>query len=262
MRSRLQKLSPLLSDRLVFFAVLIAAGSIFTLIYLILNGNTPQVYTDIVTGYVSTRGCNISADHSLFYILSVFGAALYGIYFLGTRQTARIGAASLEHSPEDRSIFDSIISILVLCGTCYLVYTKTHPLIIVCLLLLLLLLAVDKAAVPPGLTFLCLGSYAVISLYRLYIYFGGAAAQLKQTTDPEELADILASTEVSLYEVIVPVFALAVILALRRDRQTCFIRGILVAQCFVPFLLLIYLTSDYLYKNYYTKITPPRRLFC
>lgn len=262
MRTRIQKLRSLLADRLVFFAVLILAGCLFTLIYLVLNGNTRQVYTDIVTGYPTLYGSNISADHSLFYILSVLGAALYGVYFLGTKQAARDGAARLERLPENHSNLELIISILVLAGTCYLVYTKTHPLIILCLLLLLLLSTVDRSVSPLGLTFLCLGSYAVISLYRIYIYLGGAAAQLQQTTDPEQLADIIASTEVSLYAVIVPVFALAVFFALHRDRRTHFIRGILVAQCFVPFLLLIYLASDYLYNNYYTKIDPPRKQFC
>lgn len=262
MSSRMQKLRSLFEDRLVFFAVLICAGCIFTLVYLVLTGNADQVYTDIVVGDLAAYGSNKSSERSLFYILSLVGSAFYFLYFMWSKQAGRLSASSPDRPVAVSDTTAVSIALFVLLATSCLFYNEVHSLLAACFLCFLLLLVVDKALVPLSITFVCVCLYAVIAVYRLYIHLGGALRSLPRTDSSADMAAFTATLSRSFLPiryVLAPILLLTVCLCCLKIRKTCFVRGILAGQCFVPLLLLVYLAADYTYQGQYIRLDPPPR---
>ena len=277
-----------------FFLFMLAAGAVLILLYLILTGNAHQVYTDVVNGYTSADGSNKSAERRLIYGLSIAGATVYTIYYLlkhrenplqsanppdasaasgsgspapvSSRDSLFASAASGSGSPAPASSRDSffasadpqapssgypgalsdhgpvyvIVALAVITAVEYFVNSSVNVLALTGVITSLILCVRKRSMVVPGVSFLFLCAYAVCGAYRLYVSLGGDYALNVKTA-------ALLSMGLTL-------------LLMIHGRETAYYRADLIAQLLIPFTLLIYLASRYLFKGEMVSISVPNQV--
>ena len=223
--------------RLILFACLLVVGAIAILAYACFTGNTDQVYSDIVNEYTAMWGSNKSAERSMFYLFSVAGAVAYAACYLSNSKVRK--ADDVKTVTQNRFV---ITGLAVSCVVSYVVWSSIHWLVIAGLLLVAAAQLKAKDTVTSAAAFLFICSYAICALYRLYVFCGGNSA--------------LNFRHVSLISLILAVGILAV-----STNSKIYHRGIMICQLFIPFSMLITLSSTYKYgDNEYTKIHTPRRI--
>lgn len=198
---------------------------LFVVAYLIVTGNRPQVFTDIVNEYTAIEASNKSAERNLFYILAVAGVFAVSVFYFRNRAHAGSVLGSGERKRKSETLL--VLSIAALSAMYYFIYSGTNGLLVSSVLLLLLLFLYDRKDVVPGTIFLYVCSYAICAAYRIYVLLGGGNA-------------------VSMMTVSLTAFGASVILMFQgRGKNGIFERGVLAVQLALPFLLLVYLASGY-----------------
>lgn len=229
--------------RLTFLLSMILGGGILIVVYLALTGNVQQVFKDVVNGNTAMDGSNKSAERTLVYAFSILGSIVYFIYFLTTQKL------SCKHCPGQRmgNAYDHtpyiVLALSIFISTYYFVYLETNVLLNAAAVLVLVLYAVDKTLVTMGLAFLYSGIYAFCACFRVYAFAGG-----------EKSLSVVICVILSL------IMAFAVLPRIKWNKKEAFCRGIMVFQLFIPFLLLIYLTSKYKYEGNCIRVHVPYKI--
>lgn len=221
-----------------FFIILTAAGCCFTVFYLILTGNANQVYTDIVNEHTAQDASNKSAERNLFYILSLVGGLFYALYFFWMQKKYGREEKTVS-TPKQTSYLG--LAVLALTGFYYLIWQGTNPLLLLASLYFLLLLLVERELASTGLAFFFLTAYAIMALYRLYVTLGGMK-------------------ESNFAAVVALAFTISCLFLFLQKRTIAFRRGILICQLFIPFALLLYTASGYLYQGEAMELPVPLRV--
>lgn len=225
------------SNRLLFLFAMFVVGAGGILVYLAMTGNTFQKFTDIVIEYTSIHASNKSAERNLFYIFSTVGAVIYTIYYFVTQgkniDNTNEGAEKVSN---DRLI---IIALAIFSGMYYFVYQGSNWLLLAALVVGLGTMWCHRKLVIPSVAFVFVNSYAIFGLYRLHVMIGG-----KHTLNINIVA--LVSMIVSF-----------ILLGFSKKVKDLFQRGILISQLFLPFTLLVYLSSNYLYHGEIKYVSVP-----
>lgn len=233
--------------RLVFLAIMVVLGAVFAVAYLALNGNAPQVYTDIVSEYTAIDASNKSPERLLIYILSIGGSLAYALYYFWSRRRYKgADAPNLERgkSDEAESGYKTLmLLIIMMTGVYYFVYQGTAPILIASLFCMLLVGIKDQSQAIPVMAFLWLAHYAIFAAYRIYVLLGGRKP---------------------IGMVSVTVWASALTIALlfyRKWNGGVILRGILLCQFVMPFLLLLYTMSNYKYNGTIVSLHTPYKVW-
>lgn len=223
--------------RRLFWAGMLAAGCLFVIAYLVLTGNSPQVFTDIVNEYTAIHASNKSAERNLFYLLSVAGALACVVFYFKTHADRTAELTETEKMLE----MPLVLAIVAFSAMHYFIYSGVNWLLAASMILVLLLFLYDRKDVVPGTVFLFLCSYAFCGIYRVYVLLGGDRA-------------------VSMMTVSLAALALSVILLFKgKEKDGMYVRGVLAAQLTVPFLLLVYLASRYQSREMLMEFSVPAR---
>ena len=217
-----------------FWAVLLAAGSIFALTFLSVCGNIPQKYKDIIIEYVAWVAGNKSAEMQLLYILIGAGCAAILIYYCYRRSSftktrTRKVRADAEMLRDD-GIFFAMCAICITAGIYYFAYQGFSPVLSASVILAMILLCIDKDLFVPGIIFYYSSFYGAIALYRVYALFGG------ETAINEASLTIVASL-------------LSLMILISTNRRTNYIRGTMAVQIMIPCLLLVFFQTKYRYNG-------------
>ncbi len=221
-----------------FFIILTTAGCCFTVFYLILTGNAHQIYTDIVNEHTAQDASNKTAERNLFYILSLVGGGLYTAYFFWVQR--KYGREKQQLEASGRTSYLGL-AVLLLTGFYYLIWQGTNPLLLLASLYFLLVLLVERELASTGLAFFFLSTYAIMALYRLYVTLGGMK-------------------ESNFVAVAALAFTISCLFLFFQKRTIVFQRGILICQLLIPFALLLYTASGYLYQGESMELPVPLRV--
>lgn len=217
----------LFKKRSLFWCSLILLASVFSLVYLILNGNTPQSYTDIIVEYTALTDSNKSMDISLFKILIAVGSLFVLLYELSmsrnkTEMGTRVSAGNRLEG------WEFVLESVIIISTVYLfLYQKINYPIFISIIYFVILSSFDREAAVTGIFLYYTAYYCVFAIYRIYVFFGG------ETNTNDMLLTIAAL-----------VVACAPLLA--ADRKKAMIRANMLAQVLIPFLMLVFLQDKYL----------------
>ncbi|MGN0131685.1 MAG: hypothetical protein ACI4AA_04530 [Lachnospiraceae bacterium] len=229
---------------LLFFMGMLVVGGMAIIAYLVLTGNTPQIFYDVVNEYTAKIGSNKSAERALFYIFSLLGIVAYTFfYFRIQKKMAGSGINNPAETKEDKSCLYVILGVLIFTAVYCFVYSGVDCLLIAGLMMVIILFTIDKALVIPGMAYYFVSVYAICALYRIYVFAGG------QKT-------------LSLMSIVLIVILSSLVLLVidKENRTRSFLRGILLAQMIVPFSMLTYLASSYQYGEEYISIQIPYRV--
>lgn len=209
------------NKKLIFFISMMALGGLSVLFYLAATGNDNQVFTDVVIEYTSRYGINKSAERSLFYIFPVVGALIYACVFVirkwNTESTLK---------DEIKSSNFVFVALAVSFIVNLVVYKSVNYFVIAAVLLACIAKSINEKKVIPAASFFYISVYALCGIYRFYVLCHGSnSANINMITF---IAAVITIVSIVLFE-----------------NEKGIIRGIQVAQLFIPFTLLIYTLSSY-----------------
>lgn len=217
--------------RVWFLFLLIVMGTIFTLVYLALNGNTDQVFIDIITEYTSVFQSNKSAECNLLFILIFGGMLIYTIYFFVSKHK-RNDKQDLSIDIDAKNITkqkskEFICALLAMSAMFMLIFSGYYHIIAASVLYAAILYLIDCELVCAGICTYYLGVYTFIGLFRMYVYRGGVNS--------------VNSMMVAAFALIVSLMPLAF-----SDKKKAILRVAMVESIFVPCSLLVYLSNKYM----------------
>lgn len=229
--------------RLIFLGSMGIVGAVLIVVYLAFTGNEQQIYKDIVNGYTAIDGSNKSAERILMYAFSALGSIVYLVYFLATQKLSDKRSFIQKSVKEYDCLLSPVLILSILLVIQYFVYSEVNSMLIAAVILALILCIVDKTLVAIGLIFLFNCVYAVSAIYRIYVFAGG-----------KNSLNIITSIFISF------IILSAILMQKKRDRKTLFVRGIMVLQLFIPFVLLMYLASKYKYGEKFVSLHIPYKV--
>lgn len=227
---------------LMYFAIMIVVGMIFILGYLMITGNTPQVFTDVVQEYTSLHSSNKSAERNLFYIASILGILAYAIYYFRVISKRLLLEENIATDKDDKGALYVVIGLLVFTATLYFVYSATNWLLITGTIIAFILYVIDKKLTVLGTTFLFITAYAFCGIYRIYVVLGGLY--------PLSMMTVSALSAITLITV----------LAINDNCEQSLLKGTMIMQLFVPFTLFVFLNSTYAYGEEIISVHIPYRI--
>lgn len=230
------------NKRILFFCGMMIVGAVILIVYLVLTGNTPQMFNDVVNEYTAMLGSNKSAERNLFYILSFLGVIIYTVYFFITQKVSSSRMTVSREQREKNDYVYIILALVVFIGIYYFVYLETNPLLLAAAFLTSIIMLVNKEEVVSGISFFFICAYSVYAIYRGYVFVGG---------------------EKSLSIVTVALISLAIssgILSVNKSHKIGFVRGIMLVQVLIPFSLFIFLASKYKYGEEYLILHIPYKV--
>ncbi len=225
----------------LFFGMgMLIAGALFVIAYLVVTGNRPQIFTDIVNEYTAIHASNKSAERNLFYLIAIAGALAYSAFHFKMQTYASRAVDPKESDKKPEMLL--VLAILAFSVMNFFFYSGANWLLVTSLFLVLILLIYDRKDVIEGTVFLYICSYAVCAAYRTYVLFGG-------------------DNSVRMMTVSMISFVASVILMVKgREKNGIYIRGVLAAQLAVPFILLVYLASSYKTGEMLMELSTPIRV--
>ena len=214
-----------INKRILTFAILLFLGAIAILTYSTLTGNTNQKFTDLVIEYTAMDGSNKSAERSMFYLFSIVGALVYSFtFFCG--KWGNIVDAAVKVQGNNIIITGLLVSFL----TNLVIYKNVSWITLGAIILVGLLFFYGKISSVNvmALYFLCI--YGICGIYRCLVFIG---------------ADYSGDIRII---AIVAFIIVAAVVVIGKDNNLL-LKFILISQLFIPFTLLVYLASDYLYNG-------------
>ncbi|WP_428074522.1 hypothetical protein [Candidatus Avelusimicrobium luingense] len=222
-----------------FLGLMTVAGALFTLIFLAVTGNQPQVYTDIIVEWTSQVLSNKSAEMFLIYFLSLAGLLVYmGYYMYGPYN------AKFTDSPGKTISVERFIVGIVSCIMIYsiLVVGKLKFDIFSFFLLVCIASWRDKEHLIDDMIFFFLSIFTVYALYMLYAWFGGTHTINKHSP------------------AIVALISICVICLRPSYKSVLFQKSVLIMQIILPALLLVYVADRYLLNGEIVTVKPLLRI--
>lgn len=230
----------LAKKRIIFIALMLITGAIFTVIYLALTGNKPEIFTDVVIEYTSMLSSNKSAERTLIFILILMGIIAYTIYYFLSQRKYKLN--EVMNNDNIKNCHKIILCFLgTLTITYYFMFTYVNPILLVSILIAVTLLIIDKNLVLEGFVFEFTCTYMIYGIYRCYVFIGGE----------KSLNNVTVALVVALIFVIILMF---------KNKKLALLKASLISQLFVPVILLIYLMSKYSYKNEWVNIALPWKI--
>ena len=225
-----------IDNRVVFFILMLLVGSIAVTVYSIFTGNDNQVFTDIVNEFTALNGSNKSAEKNLFYIFSISGAIIYSIYYLLV--VKRIDKKNYENSIENLMIATLAVFAIVP----FVLYKSINLVALAALCVVVMIYFLKRAYIVDAAVLYFIFIYALIGLYRVYVFCGGAR-------------------DLKLQWLVGFSLLLVLILVLISKGNYLLHAAILIGQIFIPFTLLIYLSEKYALRTGEIYSIPiPRRI--
>lgn len=226
-------------NRLLFLILLIFLGAIFTLIYLALNGNSDQIYTDIIVEWTAIYSSNKSIERVLLFMLIFFGMAAYAIFFLVSKWKWNDDEiTTLNSLPGEQKPLDFLCALVAISVVTLLIWNTSYPMIIAAIFYTIIVFVIDAESVCMGISIFYLSIYTFIGIYRLYVFTGGE----KSCTT---MMIVVAAFSVSLFPLIT------------KNRRKLLPKLGLLENIIIPFALLVYLSDKYLWKDNYVCIDVP-----
>ncbi len=222
---------------ILFMLVLILVTSAFTVMYLPIFGNMPQVYDDIIIERPAEWAGNKSCEYFLGFFLCFLGMLLCFWYYL------RNGRAASAEDGEKIELPYMLPAALTAAVTGAVLYGNLYALAFaVAAAVLYFVLKKDKELCGFLIMLFVTALYAVYALYRIYAWLGGTL-----------LLDLRVAAAAA------AVMTAAVFLASRRslDRKRNLKLSLVVMQLAIPFLLLIYFQNRYKTSSGFTVINAP-----
>lgn len=209
---------------------------VIELIWLAKLGNKPQVYKDVVLEMLGAQFANKSIEIVLYWIATVSGIAMIAILMIITKTKGWYSEREIEWK-ESQVAISSMLAFVV--GT-YILWGGINANVILLLITACISCHLSKTNTIDILCFQITILYAVIGLYRLFVWMGGA------TSFNSTLAGILA-------------FGICNFILLTKNN--CIIKFQLAFQLFVPFSLLIFLVDRYKKDDSITVIKPEKSVY-
>ena len=210
-----------------FLLIMLIVSLILIYIYSAFTGNTFQKFTDIVNEFTAVHESNKSAERDMFYIFSVVGSIIYVIQYLFNKKNGLY----FTDSKKSVDYKMSILIMLVIAVTFYFVYQGVNALVFSGILVWVISLLVARKHVVQYVVALFVNSYALLGVYRLYVFCGGVKG-------------------INITIVTLIAFCLCFFLVfVEGKRRNILKREVIVAQLVIPFTLLVYITSEYMYSG-------------
>ena len=210
-----------------FLLIMLIVSTILIYIYSAFTGNTFQKFTDIVNEFTAVHESNKSVERDMFYIFSVAGSIIYVVQYLINKKNG------MDFTECRKSVHYkmSILIMLIIAITFYFVYQGVNVLVFSGILVWVISLLVARKHIVQSVVALFVNSYALSGLYRLYVLGGG-------------------DKEINITIVTLIAFCLCVFLLFaERKYRNILKREVIVAQLVIPFTLLVYVASDYMYSG-------------
>lgn len=227
--------------KILCLVIMLILGSVFTLIYLAMNGNTDQVFGDIVNEYTAVFQSNKSAERNLLFGLIFTGILVYAVCFFLT-------IFKHVYKEKTKAIFEEniyisrskefICALAAMSATCLLIYGNSYQIIVAAFLYAMILYIIDRELIYVGICTYFLGVFTFISLFRLYAYIGGE-------NSANNMMVAMFSLIISSLPLVFP------------DKKKTLIRAALIESLFIPCGLLIYLSNKYKYGEKIVTIDVP-----
>ena len=218
--------------RVYFWALLSIFGAFLSLLYLASNGNSDQIFDDIICEYTSIFQSNKSAECNLLFGL-IFGGMLIYTLFMVISKSKVSNKENMNVRVENMTMQKSkefICALLAMSIVSFLIFNGTHQIVVASLLYALIVYLIDGELVCAGICTFYMGVYTFIGLFRIYNYLGGTN---------------------SVNNMMVATFALTVsfIPLAFSDKQKVLCRVAMIEGVFVPSSLLVYLSNKYMYEG-------------
>jgi len=223
--------------RLIFFLIMTLMGAVALIVYSCLTGNDNQTFTDIISEFTSENGTNKSAERMLFYAFPIIGSLIYAAWYF-TRKWSNDSAIITIANNDSLFFIGLVVSYLVN----IIIYKNNSWMVAAAIVLGILVKIKDlpNENLPLALYFLLI--YAQCGLYRAYVFVGGRS-----------------SVNINLIIAIAALVTAVFVLAFNNAKLMA--RAALVTQLFIPFSLLIFLSSQYLTQDgSYTTIEVSKRI--
>ncbi|MCR5421729.1 MAG: hypothetical protein K6E98_12075 [Lachnospiraceae bacterium] len=225
--------------RIIFFIFMIVTAVGVMTLYNAVTADNPQVFTDVIKELTSMHGSNKTAERNLYYLFSIIGTIIYvGFFFFSERLSAN-------REIKKTNGYDNKMPVIALCVialTRQILYSSLDEITIIAMVMALIFIMVDADIVVPGLGFMFMSIYGICAVYRLYITLGG-------------------NQDINKTKVVFIAALLSVILLLFTSKlKEIYIWAIMVLQLIIPFILLIFLASDYDYLGAQISIPIPKRM--
>ncbi|SDH59448.1 hypothetical protein SAMN05421493_10272 [Pseudobutyrivibrio sp. 49] len=225
-------------DKFFWFSLVIGCF-IFSIVWLIVNGNGTQKYTDLVYEFTSQTNTNKSPERTLLYVLILVGIVAVSVYYLWVRNKLVNGSSLSDKILGKNGVL--LLSFVVLTAVGFLWRADVSTILIIAGVLVVFVHVINAENVLRSLCLYVLLVYAEIALYRIYVFTGGRQ---------------------NINSLILEIIAGLIVVAINIFKYS--IRNINIVASFVqlwiPFSLLIFLQNQY-YRNYeYITINVPRRV--
>ena len=103
---------------------MLVACAIAIIAYLVITGNLPQVFHDVVNEHTAQHGSNKSAEKVLFFIFSFIGIAVYTFYyFKSQRGISKINLTTSEAKKEGSESVYVLLGLLIFTAVYYFIYS-------------------------------------------------------------------------------------------------------------------------------------------
>ncbi len=222
--------------RLVFFIGMFVLGAVCILGYLSLTGNTNQVFTDVVLEHTAGDGLNKSAEKNMFYLFSLAGILIYGLFFLVNKW-----GQSKDSIKQLKGRSFVLIALLTSFLINFILYKKVNAIVICAIVMTIALYINDESNTVPAIAFMFTCVYALCGLYQI-----GSFTIIDR------------SISVKMVAVMAYIFTFGLMFLSKNEKL--YLRSMLLAQLLIPFTLLVYLKSDYSYNGEIINIRIPARI--
>ena len=230
----------LIKKKIGFLMTMFLFSAIFIIAYLILFGNTDEVYTDIVMEYVAHFSSAKTKERNLIYILIIAGIGVYLTWHLAVLKGDSGAKIRRSNTDEQSNSFPSYC-IALFCTMMlvqHFIYQSYNQVLLIGILLFATTFYIDKKLVKHTICFYLLSLYGIQGFYCLSVYLGN-----KKTINYSIVSFLT--------------LVLVGILFMFKNREKVISKAIFIAQGFLSFLWMILLERKYQYNNEIVIIEAP-----
>lgn len=222
---------------LIMFIAMLIIGGIAMVAYVCYTGNNNQTFTDVVIEYTSRYGMNKSAERTLFYIFPLLGGITYAFFYFKGKWYS--DSSTTRETKASNYVF---VALLVSFCVNYLIYQKISSLVFGAIIVSVAARLKSERDTVNACALYFIVVYGLLGIYRFYVFAGGMSS-------------------VGLTSLAVVSIAISILVVLLPGSDKNVLRGIMIGQIAIPFLLLMYLMSSYYTSDgNVTNISTPRRV--
>lgn len=227
-------------NNVLFFSFLFILFGFLLIIYLIINGNTNQIFQDIVLECTATFSSNKTIECDLIYLFSFGGIIVYSIYYILFRRKYSNGwgekTTDIGGKNENQKVFLCAIGTVAFCYYC--IYGMIQNILIAAVILLVIIFIFDRSILLEGICFYFFSIYSILAIYRFYIELGGMK-------------------NINMMFIIITSLLFTLMLVVGKNRMHRIRKASLIVQTVIPMILLIFLSSNYYVQDKITVLEVP-----